>query len=68
MNENNSQEIFKDYPDILDVKDLCNMFGFSKWKIYDMINKGIIKKIPGCTKIKVAKVTVINYVLQNTQN
>ena len=62
------KEIFADYPEILDVKDLCKMLNLSKWKIYEMVKNGTIKKIPGCNTIKVAKVTVIDYVLQNTQN
>lgn len=55
------------YPEILEVKDLCEILGYGKKKIYQLVKEGQLKKIPCGRTIKVAKVTVIDFVLQCAQ-
>ena len=50
------------------IDDLCKMLNIGKRKAYAMVKEGIIPKIPGSRTIKIAKISVIEYVLQNAQN
>ena len=59
--------MFSNYPEIVTVKDISNMLGLHYNKVYDLIKEGIIPKIPCCRHIKVAKISVIKYVLQSAQ-
>ena len=59
---------FRNYPDIMGIDDLCKMLNIGKRKAYAMVKEGIIPKIPGSRTIKIAKISVIEYVLQNAQN
>ena len=59
--------MFKQYPDVVDVKQVCKMLNLSRTKVYELIKNGEIKRIPCGRIIKVAKVTVIDFVLQSAQ-
>lgn len=59
--------MFSKYPDILSVKDIAEIFGFSTKKIYQLIQEGKIPPIPCGRTIRIAKISVINYVLQHQQ-
>jgi excisionase family DNA binding protein len=59
--------LFRDYPDIVGVKEICKMLGLGSKKVYQLIQDEKIKKIPCGRNIKVAKVSVIDYVLQSAQ-
>lgn len=59
--------MFKQYPDVVDVKQVCEMLNLSRTKVYELIKNGEIKRIPCGRIIKVAKVTVIDFVLQSAQ-
>ena len=60
--------IFRNYPDVVCVEEICKMLDLSDKTVYKMIKDGTIPRIPGGRKIKVAKVSVIKYVLQVAQN
>lgn len=59
--------IFKDYPDIVGVQDICKMLGIGETKAYRLIKDGTLQRIPCGHTHKVAKITVIDYVLQSAQ-
>lgn len=60
--------MFRDYPDVVGVKDLKNMLGLSDKKVYELIRSGLIPTIP-CGKVyKVAKINVIDYLFSNKNN
>lgn len=59
--------LFRNYPDIVGVKEICKMLGLGSKKVYQLIQDEKIKKIPCGRNIKVAKVSVIDYVLQSAQ-
>lgn len=60
--------MFRDYPDVVGVKDLKNMLGLSDKKVYELIRSGLIPTIP-CGKVyKVAKINVIDYLFSNKKN
>ena len=59
--------IFSSYPEIIGISDLCKMLNIGKTKAYQLVSEGTIKRIPCNREINIAKVTVIEYVLQNTQ-
>ena len=66
---NNSQKyyksMFKDYPDVVNVKQLQMMLGgISKKLAYHLINNNIIKSIKIGRQYKVAKADVILYLTE----
>jgi len=61
------QKVYSGYPELLEVKDLCRMLGYERKKVYRLINEGQIKRIPCGRKIKVAKASVIEFILQCAQ-
>ena len=65
--KNAYRTMFKQYPDVVDVKQVCKMLNLSRTKVYGLIKNGEIKRIPCGRIIKVAKVTVIDFVLQSAQ-
>ena len=61
------KNMYSEYPEILEVKDLCEILGYGKKKVYQLIKEGQLKKIPCGRTIKVAKATIIDFVLQCAQ-
>lgn len=57
--------IFAEYPEILTVKDVCKMLEFKEKKVYQLISDGLIPKIPCGRAIRVAKISVIEFVLKS---
>lgn len=57
--------MFRDYPDVVDIKDICRMLGIGKNKAYSLVKADEIKAIPCSKKIKVPKIAVIDYLLRN---
>ena len=56
--------LFREYPDVVSIKDVASMLNIGIKKAYSLVNDGTLKSIPCGKTIKVAKITVINYVLQ----
>lgn len=67
LSEKAKETMFSDYPEIVTVKEISEMLGLHKNKVYDLIKEGMLPKIPCCRHIKVAKISVIKYVLQSAQ-
>ena len=70
---NNSQKyyksIFKDYPDVVNVKQLQIMLGgISKKLAYYLLQNKIIKSIKIGRQYKIAKADVILYLTQNNSS
>ena len=70
---NNSQKyyksIFKDYPDVVNVKQLQAMLGgISKKLAYHLLQNKIIKSIKIGRQYKIAKADVILYLTQNNNS
>ena len=70
---NNSQKyyksIFKDYPDVVNVKQLQTMLGgISKKLAYHLLQNKIIKSIKIGRQYKIAKADVILYLTQNNNS
>lgn len=61
------QNMYSEYPELLEVKDLCQILGYERKKVYQLIKDEQLKKIPCGRKIKVAKATVIAFVIQSAQ-
>lgn len=40
------KNMYSEYPEILEVKDLCEILGYGKKKVYQLIKEGQLKKIP----------------------
>ena len=59
--------MFKSYPEVVGISDICKMLNIGRNKAYQLVNSGILKRIPCSREIRVAKITVINYVLQSAQ-
>lgn len=70
---NNSQKyyksMFKNYPDVVNVKQLQTMLGgISKKLVYHILQNKIIKSIKIGRQYKIAKVDVILYLTQNNNS
>ena len=57
--------MFTEFPDVVDVKDVCDMLGLCTKKVYELIHSGDILIIPCCKCFKIAKLSVIEYLLNN---
>ena len=60
--------MFADYPDIVGVEQICEMLGLGYKTVCKFVREGKIPRMPDGRKIRVAKIEVINYVLQRAQN
>ncbi|MBQ3414779.1 MAG: helix-turn-helix domain-containing protein [Clostridia bacterium] len=70
---NNSQKyyksIFKDYPDVVNVKQLQTMLGgISKKLAYNLLKNNFINSIKIGRQYKIAKADVILYLTQNNSS
>ena len=59
--------MFADYPDLVDVNQLCEMLDLKYKTVCKFIKEGKIPSMPDGRKIRVAKIEVISYVLQLAQ-
>lgn len=60
--------MFAEYPDIVGVNQLCEMLDLKYKTVCKFVREGKIPRMPDGHKIRVAKIEVINYVLQRAQN
>lgn len=69
MNETNQilNMMFKDYPDIVGVKELQQMLDIKRTKAYELLKSGIIKSIKIGKDYKISKFNIIAYVLNGDQ-
>ena len=69
MNESNQiiNMMFKDYPDIVGVKELQQMLGIKRTKTYELLKSGTIKSIKIGKDYKISKFNIIAYVLGGEQ-
>ena len=66
MNNNYYKSMFKNYPDVVNVKELQAMLGgISKKLAYHLLQNKIIKSIKIGRQYKIAKADVILYLTQN---
>ena len=57
------EDIFKDYPDVVGVKEVSEMLGICSKKVYQLIRENKIPVIPCCKPYKMAKLHIIEYIL-----
>ena len=62
-----SQIMFKEYPDCVNVKELCGMLGLKRTKTYEMIRTGEIKAKKIGKDYKISKLNVIAYLIGEEQ-
>ena len=62
------QMMFPEYPDIVTVKELREMLGISRKLAYKLIDYGYIHAVKIGTTLKIPKISVINYVMDNREN
>ena len=60
--------MFADYPDIVGAEQLCEMLDLKYKTVCKFVREGKIPRMPDGRKIRMAKIEVINYVLQRAQN
>ena len=68
MQDNNyTQEMFANYPDVVDVSGLQSMLGnIGKQKVYELVRKGTIKAIKVGKLYRIPKINVIAFLTKNT--
>ena len=62
------QTMYRDYPDVVGVKDISKMLGISSKGVRRLVQENKLPCIPDNRTIRVAKLYVIDYVMQLTQN
>lgn len=68
MQDNNyTQEMFANYPDVVDVSELQSMLGnISRQTAYELVRKGTIKAIKVGKLYRIPKINVIAFLTKNT--
>ena len=67
MKNNNTQEMFANYPDVVDVSGLQSMLGnIGKQKAYELVREGTIKAIKVGKLYRIPKINVIAFLTNNT--
>ena len=65
QNNNYTQEMFVDYPDVVDVSELQSMLGnIGKQTAYELVRKGTIKAIKVGKLYRIPKINVIAFLTQ----
>lgn len=57
-----SSDIFKDYPDIVEISQLMEMLNISKYSAYKLVTENKIKHLVIGRKYRIPKIYVIEYV------
>ena len=57
--------MFKDYPDVVNIKELSEMLGICSKKAYELVRSGTIPVLPCSKCYKIAKLDVIGYMLNS---
>ena len=67
MAKNNTNEMFANFPDVVDVSGLRTMLGgIGEQKAYELVLKGTIKAIKIGKLYRIPKINVIAFFTQNT--
>lgn len=53
--------VFKEYPDVLDVKQVSKLLGISTKTVYKLINNGTLPCLKVGREFRILKVTVMKY-------
>lgn len=65
-NQNNQYAImFRDYPDVLHVRDIQKILCISKHQVYRLIVSGAIRGIKVGKSYKIPKISIIDYLMGN---
>ena len=65
QSDNYTQEMFADYPDVVDVSRLRSMLGnIGKQTAYELVRKGTIKAIKVGKLYRITKINVIAFLTQ----
>ena len=57
----------RDYPEVVGVKDISKMLGISPKRVRQLVQENKLPCLPDHRTIKVAKLFVIDYILQGAQ-
>ncbi len=67
MTKNNTNEMFANFPDVVDVSGLRTMLGgIGEQKAYELVRKGTIKAIKIGKLYRIPKINVIAFLTQNS--
>ncbi len=59
------KSMFAEYPDVVNVDQLCEMLSIGKKRAYELVRTGELKAIPCSKAFKIPKILVIDYILRN---
>jgi len=57
--------MFRDYPDILTVKQVCEMLNIGRNNTYELVRSGAIKSVTIGRQIRIPKENVIRFVTKD---
>lgn len=67
MTKNNTNEMFANFPDVVDVSGLRTMLGgIGEQKAYELVRKGTIKAVKIGKLYRIPKINVIAFLTQNS--
>lgn len=68
MAKKNRGTLFSDYPDVVNVEQMCSMLGgIGKKTAYDLLKNGEIRYIKLGRSFKIPKICIIEYIVGNGQ-
>ena len=63
--KNNRKNILNEYPDVLNVKQMCEILGgISTKTCYKMLRNKVIESIRIGKQFRIAKITLIDYIIE----
>ena len=57
--------MFRKYPDVVGVKQMCEMLGIGKNTCYRILNNDLVKSLKIGTVYKIPKKNIISYIKKN---
>jgi len=67
MGYQNTSPMFEEYPDVVGIEDLCKMLGIGQKLTYRILRENKIPSLRIGREYKIAKIDVINFILQRGQ-
>lgn len=64
MSRKNKTVMFREYPEVVNVDQVCQMLRIGKRKAYQLVHEGKLYRLPCGYKVLISKNSVIDFVLQ----
>ena len=62
MSNNNSNELFRDFNDVVTIEDIMKMLHLGRTTVYELLKNGVIYSVKNRKKYIVPKQSIINFI------